>query len=414
MKFTELQDELKEKFGAKKLADIAREFDVTPQVVSNWKSRNYVPYKYVQSLRRKIQKTKNPYIINPENVSLKDTVLGNKANADYEHDEQEFVKILFSFFEKINKNRLIAIISPILVIFINLIILQFYTQDVYMSTAKIMPVSEGTGGAELSNWASKKFGVSLGGSKKVSLSSTEMVPAIIKSRRLARELLEYKFSTIQYGEDKSLLEILTGEKSKNGSWPEDIKKSIVSSLQRDIISVEFDGDSPLLYVSVYASEAQFSSDLNMAILDILEKIISQFKLSRVIEQKNFIENRMIEVKKDLTIAEDGLKEFRDRNRNIISSPALLLQQARLVRDVEVQTQVYITLKTQLEMAKIEEIQGSSMIQILDPPEAPTRRIYPRKTRTMILSIFFGISLGIGIIYLKDWFIENRQNFKMDK
>ena len=80
----------------------------------------------------------------------------------------------------------------------------------------------------------------------------------------------------------------------------------------------------------------------MAILDILEKIISQFKLSRVIEQKNFIENRMIEVKKDLTIAEDGLKEFRDRNRNIISSPALLLQQARLVRDVEVQTQVYIT------------------------------------------------------------------------
>ena len=47
---------------------------------------------------------------------------------------------------------------------------------------------------------------------------------IIKSRRLARELLEYKFSTIQNGEDKSLLEILTGEKSKNGSWPEILKK----------------------------------------------------------------------------------------------------------------------------------------------------------------------------------------------
>ena len=56
MKFTELQKQLKEKFGATKLADIAREFDVTPQVVSNWKSRNYVPYKYVQSLRSKIQK----------------------------------------------------------------------------------------------------------------------------------------------------------------------------------------------------------------------------------------------------------------------------------------------------------------------------------------------------------------------
>ena len=166
-------------------------------------------------------------------------------------------------------------------------------------------------------------------------------------------------------------------------------------------------------MSVYASEAQFSSDLNMAVLDILERIINQFKLSRVVEQKNFIENRMIEVKKDLTIAEDGLKEFRDRNRNIISSPALLLQQARLVRDVEVQTQIYITLKTQQEMVKIEEIQGSSMIQILDHPEAPTRRLYPRKTRSIILSIFFGIAFSIGIIYLKDWFVKNRQNFKMD-
>lgn len=413
MKFSELQKQLKEKFGATKLADIAREFDVTPQVVSNWKSRNYVPYKYVQSLRSKIQKAKDPYIINSENVSLKDTAIANETKIGYEHDEQEFVKILFSFFDKINKNRLIAILSPVVVVLFNLVMLQFYTQDVYMSTAKIMPVSDGGGSGELSNWASKKFGVSLGGSKKVSLSSTEMVPAIIKSRRLARELLKYKFNTKQSGENRPLLEILTGEKFEDGSWPEQIKKSIISSLQRDIISVESDGDSPLLYVSVYASEAQLSSDLNMAILDILEKIISQFKLSRVIEQKNFIENRMIEVKKDLTIAEDGLKEFRDRNRNIISSPALLLQQARLLRDVEVQTQVYITLKTQLEMVKIEEVQGSSMIQILDHPEAPTKRLYPRRTRTLLLSIIFGISLGIGVIYLKDWFIENRQNFKID-
>ena len=412
MKFTELQKQLKEKFGATKLADIAREFDVTPQVVSNWKSRNYVPYKYVQSLRSKIQKAKDPYIINPENVPLNDAVLSNETNSDYDHDEQEFVKILFNFFDKINKNRLITILCPVLVVVINVVILKFYTQDVYVSTAKIMPVSDAGGSAELSNWASKKFGLSLGGSKKVSLSSTEMVPAVIKSRRLARQLLNYKFDTKTFGKNKPLLEILTGEKFDDGAWPDYIEKNAIANLQANIINVELDGESPLLFLSVYASEAQFSSDLNMAILDILENIINQFKLSRVLEQKNFIENRMIEVNKDLTIAEDGLKEFRDRNRNIISSPALLLQQARLVRDVEVQTQIYITLKTQLEMVKIEEIQGSSMIQVLDHPEAPTKRLYPRPRRSIILSIFFGISLGIGFIYLKDWFIENRQNFKM--
>jgi len=412
MNFTELQKQLKEEFGATKLADIAREFDVTPQVVSNWKSRNYVPYKYVQSLRRKIQKEKDPYSIDPKNELSNAPGQTNETNEYYEHDEQEFVKILFSFFEKVNKNRLIIVLCPIIFVFSSLINLRFYTQDIYVSKSKIVPVSDGAGGAELSNWAAKKFGVSLGGSKKVSLSSTEMVPAIIKSRRLARKLLEYKFDTNQYGKDKPLLEILTGQKFETSSWPENIKKRIITNLARDIITVEFENDSPLLNVNVYASEAQFSSDLNIAILDILEKIMNQFKLSRVIEQKNFIENRMIEVKKVLTIAEDGLKEFRDRNRNIISSPALLLQQARLVRDIEVQTQVYITLMTQHEMVKIEEVQSSSMIQILDHPEAPSRRLHPRPLRSIVLSLFFGISVGVGVIYLKDWLVENRQNFKM--
>jgi len=277
-----------------------------------------------------------------------------------------------------------------------------------------MPVSEGGGSADLSNWASKKFGVSLGGSKKVSLSSTEMVPAIIKSRRLARELLDYKFDTKQYGKDQPLVAILSGQNFDSKSWSESIKKRAISSLQKNIIEVDFEGDSPLLFLSVYTSEAQFSSDLNMAVIDILEKIMYKYKLSRVMEQKVFIESRMEEVKKQLTLAEDELKTFRDRNRNIISSPSLMLQQARLLRKVEVDTQVYITLMTQYEMVKIEEAQGSSLIQILDYPESPTRRLYPRVLRSIIVSLIFGFGIGIGIVYLKDWFIDNKQNFSTVK
>ena len=40
MKFSELQDQLKEKFGIDHLADIARELGVSPQAVSNWKARD--------------------------------------------------------------------------------------------------------------------------------------------------------------------------------------------------------------------------------------------------------------------------------------------------------------------------------------------------------------------------------------
>ena len=58
MKFTELQSILERKFNTSKLADIAHEFDVTPQVVSNWKARNQVPYKYIKKLRKKLSNHK--------------------------------------------------------------------------------------------------------------------------------------------------------------------------------------------------------------------------------------------------------------------------------------------------------------------------------------------------------------------
>ena len=58
MTFKELQSVLEDRFGTNRLADIAKEFDVTPQVVSNWKARNQVPYKYVVILRNKMQHNK--------------------------------------------------------------------------------------------------------------------------------------------------------------------------------------------------------------------------------------------------------------------------------------------------------------------------------------------------------------------
>ena len=57
MKFSELQNLVKEKFGIDHLADIARELGVSPQAVSNWKSRDKVPYKYVLKIRKQLEKS---------------------------------------------------------------------------------------------------------------------------------------------------------------------------------------------------------------------------------------------------------------------------------------------------------------------------------------------------------------------
>mgnify|MGYP006155292127 CR=1 FL=1 len=66
MKFSELQDQLKEKFGIDHLADIARELGVSPQAVSNWKTRDRVPYKYVLKIRKQIEASEKDVAMHSE------------------------------------------------------------------------------------------------------------------------------------------------------------------------------------------------------------------------------------------------------------------------------------------------------------------------------------------------------------
>ena len=54
MTFNELKKAFEENLGIKHLSDIARELEVTPQAVSNWKARDEVPYKYIKIFREKI------------------------------------------------------------------------------------------------------------------------------------------------------------------------------------------------------------------------------------------------------------------------------------------------------------------------------------------------------------------------
>ena len=63
------------------------------------------------------------------------------------------------------------------------------------------------------------------------------------------------------------------------------------------------------------------------------------------EKRQFIDGRIADVKKDLEGAEETLKMFRERNRQIFGSPALLLEQERLVREVEVQKKYFYYTQT---------------------------------------------------------------------
>jgi len=169
-----------------------------------------------------------------------------------------------------------------------------------------------------------------------------------------------------------------------------------------MIEVEQDRSSSIYTLTVNAFEPQFSAELCAALIEELDKHQRKYKTEKVRETRLFIEGRIVEVQKELEHAEEALKDFRDRNRQIQGSPALQLEQERLTRETSVLTGVFTTLKQQLEMTKIDEVKESALVQVLDPPEAPLYRDKPKRKLSVLLSLILGFGFAIVVAFIREY------------
>ena len=138
-------------------------------------------------------------------------------------------------------------------------------------------------------------------------------------------------------------------------------------------------------------------------------LLFSFKDSEITEKKEFVLKRILALEAELILSEDRLKNFREQNRKISFSPALLLEEERFMRIIDVKKQLYITLKSQIEMIQIDENNNKSMIQILDPPEYFGNYALSLPI-ILALYLLFGLIIAIAIIIAIDWYGKNKFYF----
>tara|TARA_B100001964_G_scaffold28429_1_gene28832 strand:+ start:165 stop:677 length:513 start_codon:yes stop_codon:yes gene_type:complete len=79
-----------------------------------------------------------------------------------------------------------------------------------------------------------------------------------------------------------------------------------------------------------------------------------------------------------------------------------LEQGRLSRDVEIQKGIYLTLKQQHELAKIEEVQEASIVRVLDKPQVPLGPSNKNLKRSVLLAGILGIGLAIMVGFVRGY------------
>ena len=377
MNFSELESTMFKR-GVKSLADIARALETTPQAVSNWKARNQIPYHIIAKVTD----------FKPENLET-------SQKREEITSILPIQKISFSDFLVVLAEQLkVIVLITFITVFLSFIYTRFIEKPIYYSWATILLPEQNVSSLGGLSSLANQFGVNIPSSSETDLSSPSLYPELLKSRTFSEKLLKKEIYYKKLDKKLPLINILSNI-SEEIKITDDYSINQAIIQLNNILSFSSDPTSNFSVISATSYEPIFTKELVDAALSELESLNRYFKSQKTIEKINFINDRISSVQNDLNFSELKLKEFNEKNRQV-SSPALKLELERLTREMDIQKGIYLTLKQQLELAKIEEIQEASIVQVLDKPQIPLSSSNRGIKSTILLSSIFGIFLGIGI------------------
>tara|TARA_B100001248_G_scaffold70608_1_gene49960 strand:+ start:1288 stop:2490 length:1203 start_codon:yes stop_codon:yes gene_type:complete len=268
------------------------------------------------------------------------------------------------------------------------------------------------GGGSLGEFSglAKSFGLSAFGS-----APTYNIPDIINSRKLKKDIVLKPWKTSKNKDKINLISFWEIGKPSffsplsklrkllpagNSSTSELEKNTDEAILQLDELIGVKEEISGLISVTVLMEDPQLASDIANYIAEYVKRFISIEQKLEATRNRKFIEQQMKEAKLQNEISEDLLTEFRKKNLLRLDTPSLEMKRERLESAVEENRAVYITLRQQFEIAKIDESKEKLLINILDTAEPAVKKAKPKRTIIVLLSFFAGLVFAVPVaIYL---------------
>jgi uncharacterized protein involved in exopolysaccharide biosynthesis len=230
---------------------------------------------------------------------------------------------------------------------------------------------------------------------------TEVYENLVLSDAILQPVLLLQYQAVSLGRTGNLLELL--EIGRDDSQPTEVLRERARTIAgiaalRERVATSIDRSTKILTITVTMPDGQLAADVANALVSSLDNYVRSKRKSYASNQVDYLGSRLKEVADSLAAAEEALRRFRDDNRIVGQSPGLLLQQARLVRSVEILQTVYGELYKQMEVARIEEIRDTPVINLREPAENGLYPAGPRRLVILVAVMFF--SGFLTIIWLR--------------
>jgi uncharacterized protein involved in exopolysaccharide biosynthesis len=280
--------------------------------------------------------------------------------------------------------------------------ISFLIPNRYTATASILPTINGGSHNSLLSMAENIPGLDLSSISPAEKSPSTLFPEILSSRMIAQKVLEHPYIYNNKGrwQTQNLYQYL---KINNPD-------KAIKALTR-IVGLSTDRKTGVLKIDVTTTNPQLSALVANFYLECLDNFNQNQRKTSAGQNRRFIEKRLLEAKSQLSDAEESLKNLRQRNMNYYNTtdPELAMLNNQLQREVEVKSQVYLTLCQQYELASIQEKKEIPVIQILDTAQPPSVKSGPSRTKTAIIGFLLGAVAAFSFLIIDNRNPKFKQN-----
>ena len=233
-----------------------------------------------------------------------------------------------------------------------------------------------------------EFGLSLGADAS---RSPRFYADVFKSRELLERVLDAQYLDPRSakGDSTRLLDLLR----VRGRNPADSLSNGVRALGR-LIGTRVDVQTGVVRLSVNSRYPGLAAAIANQMVVYLNEFNAHTRQSQARERRRFVEQRIAEAETELRGSESELRVFYERNRTWQQSPQLMFEEGRLRRQLDIRQEVYLTLKREFETARIEEVNDTPVITVIDKAIPPQKRSRPQRAMMVLLALITGGLAGV--------------------
>ena len=163
------------------------------------------------------------------------------------------------------------------------------------------------------------------------------------------------------------------------------------------ISLVLNDNNGQLTLAARFHQAYLSAQVAQKCKELLQEYVTQFKIEKAAAQLEFIRERYEENKKEFEEAQSKLAAFRDANKNI-TSEIMRTHEEQLQNEYQLAFEVYSELAKQLEQSMIKVKEDTPLFSVIEEVIVPIEKSKPNRKLILIVWIFLGVILGIGIVF----------------